>query len=141
MHAADAYRTKRRSQGLIGTSIAVVVLVSIAGNLLVRSPSAEAATMTGRQLEGWINSNDGALHLAASMYVMGVVDDDAVLQASEIQGLTERSNVVHMCAAGKANATRLRQIVGMALQRDQELGTQPAVIVIRKAVAEAYPCD
>ncbi|MBR7973048.1 hypothetical protein KDX01_07980 [Burkholderia vietnamiensis] len=31
MHAADAYRAKRRSQGLIGTSIAVVVLVSIAG--------------------------------------------------------------------------------------------------------------
>ncbi|WP_175893545.1 hypothetical protein [Burkholderia pseudomultivorans] len=31
MHAADAYRAKRRSQGLIGTLIAVVVLVSIAG--------------------------------------------------------------------------------------------------------------
>lgn len=31
MHAADAYRAKRRSQGLIGTSIAVVVLISIGG--------------------------------------------------------------------------------------------------------------
>ncbi|MBU9441084.1 hypothetical protein KTE62_05055 [Burkholderia multivorans] len=103
--------------------------------------SAKAAAMTGRQLESWINSNDDALHLAASMYVMGVVDDDAVLQAGENQGLTERSSVMHMCAAGKANATKLRQIVGMALQRDRELGTQPAVIVIRKAVAEAYPCD
>lgn len=97
--------------------------------------------MMGRQLESWINSNDGALHLAASMYVMGVVDDDAVLQAGENQGLTERSSVVHMCAAGKATATKLRQIVGMALQRDQQLGAEPAVIVIRKAVADAYPCD
>ncbi|WP_175878025.1 Rap1a/Tai family immunity protein [Burkholderia sp. BCC0097] len=102
--------------------------------------SAKAAAMTGRQLESWINSNDGALRLAASMYVMGVVDDDAVLQASEMQGLTERSSAVHMCAADKANATKLRQIVGMALHRDRQLGAQPAVIVIRKAVAQAYPC-
>ncbi|TPQ45793.1 Rap1a/Tai family immunity protein [Burkholderia vietnamiensis] len=97
--------------------------------------------MTGQQLESWINSNDGALHLAASMYVMGIVDDDAVLQAGENQRLTERSSIVHMCVAGKANATKLRQIVGMALQRDRQLGAQPAVIVIRKAVADAYPCD
>ncbi|WP_104012070.1 Rap1a/Tai family immunity protein [Burkholderia anthinoferrum] len=97
--------------------------------------------MTGQQLESWINSNDGALHLAASMYVMGVVDDDAVLQAGEIRGLTERSSIVHMCVAGKANATKLRQIVGMAFQRDRELGAQPAVLVVRKAVAEAYPCN
>lgn len=96
--------------------------------------------MTGQQLESWINSNDGALHLAASMYVMGVVDDDAVLQAGEIRG-AERSSIVHMCPAGKANATKLRHIVGMALQRDRELRAQPAVIVIRKAVADAYPCD
>ncbi|WP_175761374.1 Rap1a/Tai family immunity protein [Burkholderia anthina] len=109
--------------------------------LLTQPLSVEAAAMTGQQLESWINSNDGALHLAASMYVMGVVDDDAVLQAGENQGLTERSSIVHMCAAGKANATKLRQIVGMALQRDRHLGAQPAVIVIRKAVADAYPCD
>ncbi|WP_146125767.1 hypothetical protein [Burkholderia ambifaria] len=31
MHAVDAYRAKRRSQGLIGTAITVVVLLSIAG--------------------------------------------------------------------------------------------------------------
>ncbi|WP_157768082.1 Rap1a/Tai family immunity protein [Burkholderia ambifaria] len=113
--------------------------VLVAGFLLLPL-SAKAEAMTGRQLESWINSNDGALHLAASMYVMGIVDDDAVLQAGEIQRLTERSSIVHMCVSGKANATKLRQIVGMALQRDRQLGAQPAVIVIRKAIAEAYPC-
>ncbi|NRD83653.1 hypothetical protein FG484_13405 [Burkholderia pseudomallei] len=111
------------------------------GCLLFPSFPAQAAPMLGRQLESWINSNDSALHLAASMYVIGVVDDDAVLQAGENQGLTDRSNIVHMCASGKANATKLRQIVGMALQRDRELSAQPAGIAIRKAVADAYPCD
>lgn len=119
----------------------VSVRAVLAACLTVPPFAAQAAPMMGQQLESWINSNDGALHLAASMYVMGVVDDDAVLQAGEILGVTERSSIVHMCVAGKANATKLRQIVGMALQRDRQLGAQPAVIVIRKAVADAYPCD
>ncbi|WP_175812968.1 Rap1a/Tai family immunity protein [Burkholderia contaminans] len=125
----------------IAASIAAICGVGLVGCLLFPPLAAQGTPMMGRQLESWINSNDGALHLAASMYVMGVVDDDAVLQAGENQGLTERSSVVHMCAAGKATATKLRQIVGMALQRDQQLGAEPAVIVIRKAVADAYPCD
>lgn len=125
----------------IAASIAAICGAGLVGCLLFPPLAAQATPMMGQQLESWINSNDGALHLAASMYVMGVVDDDAVLQAGENQRLTERSSVVHMCAAGKANATKLRQIVGMALRRDRQLGAQPAVIVIRKAVAEAYPCD
>lgn len=57
MHAADAYRAKRRSQGLIGTSIAVVVLVSIAGCFeMIRS-------MTG----------DGVAALISSLYGIAAV--------------------------------------------------------------------
>lgn len=110
--------------------------------LFVASMSAHAEITTGAQLQQWLTSNDGALHLAATMYIVGVLDDDGVLQAAEMKGLMKPGQAPrHLCAAGKAKGPELQQSVARMLDERPELKGMPAVLAVREALSRDYPCS
>ncbi|MCA8427835.1 hypothetical protein LGN30_32115 [Burkholderia seminalis] len=112
-----------------------------AAALLVSSIGAHAEITTGAKLQEWLSSNDGALHLAATMYIVGVLDDDGVLQAAEMKGLMKPDQAPrHLCASGKAKGPELQQSVARMLNERPELKRMPAVLAVRAALARDYPC-
>ncbi|MDI9684325.1 Rap1a/Tai family immunity protein [Burkholderia cenocepacia] len=102
----------------------------------------QAKTMTGGELRRWITSNDGALRLAATMYIVGVIDDDALMQAGEMQGLVEHgSGVSHFCPTQyQAKGSALQHSVARMVADKPEYRDAAGVLAVRAALARDYPC-
>ncbi|WP_261526133.1 Rap1a/Tai family immunity protein [Burkholderia multivorans] len=103
---------------------------------------AHADSMTGATLRDWIASNDGALHLAASMYIVGVSDDDALLQVAQRRGFMNADPApIHVCPARqKAKGEELRTSVARFIDEKPEYRKEAAVFAVRGALSRDYPC-
>ncbi|WP_107314012.1 Rap1a/Tai family immunity protein [Burkholderia metallica] len=103
----------------------------------------QAKTTTGGELQDWITSNDGALRLAATMYIIGVIDDDALIQAGEMQGLSDsKSTVAHFCPTQyQAKGIALQQSVSRLVADKPEYRDAAGVFAVRAALGRDYPCQ
>ncbi|HDR9834684.1 TPA: hypothetical protein QDC51_001448 [Burkholderia multivorans] len=114
---------------------------AMATALLSTAVVAHADPMTGARLREWIASDDGALHLAATMYITGVSDDDALLQAGQRKGLADRQPALaHACPARRANGEALRRSVARFIDENPEYRNEAAVVSVRRALTRDYPC-
>ncbi|EKS9914893.1 hypothetical protein L0Z11_11405 [Burkholderia multivorans] len=114
----------------------------IVATLISFSAIAHAEQMTGAKLREWIASNDGALHLAATMYIVGVSDDDAFLQVGEQEGLIKSSGgPTHTCPARRAKGEAMRQSVARFIDEKPEYRNEAAVLAVRGALMRDYPCS
>lgn len=115
-------------------AISLVIVVCTA-------PAAHADQLTGQKLYEWIASSDGALHLAATMYIMGIADSDSAMQGAEHYGLRSTEEApVHSCVFGKAKGEALRSSVRRMIDDYPALKKQHAFVAVRTALVRDYPC-
>lgn len=110
---------------------------------LAACASLHAKTTTGDELRDWLVSNDGALRLAATMYIVGVIDDDALMQAGEMQGLVDgKSAMTHFCPTQyQAKGVALQRSVARLIDDKPEYRDTAGVFAVRAALARDYPCQ
>ncbi|MBJ9895253.1 Rap1a/Tai family immunity protein [Burkholderia cenocepacia] len=113
-----------------------------AAALLAASIVAHAEPMNGAKLREWIASDDGALHLAATMYIMGISDDDAFLQVGQQRGYMNADPApIHTCPARRgAKGEALRQSVAQFIDEKPEYRKEAAILAVRGALMRDFPC-
>lgn len=104
-------------------------------------PAANAEQLSGSKIYEWIVSNDGALNLAATAYILGVADSDSAMQGAEHYGLRSTDDApVHSCVSGRAKGEALRDSVRRMIDDHPALRKQHAFVAVRTALVRDYPC-
>ncbi|MCA7900723.1 hypothetical protein LGM39_15190 [Burkholderia cepacia] len=117
--------------------------VAAAIALLSATTAAHAEAITGGKLAEWINSDDGALHLASTMFITGIVDADSLNKSTmAMNASVARTSYSgeHLCIPTGTAPKDLRSKVSAFASAHPEYAALPAAVLVRRSLGESFGC-